>query len=201
MIFPFLRKAVAAGKVAVMGNMQAQRLYHRLPVLEIPDIIFVNILRKQMSGFIQLQNFFYSFLQLLFCIRKLFFRELLFSRLLSFTGALRFQRCKDTLFFFYSVIDAFLNPWYHIIDTIVHNMYASAVHIHYDVVAVVFVLVYHWKTSFLFYRNCPGPDSERQSPNSLLSISVRPLRPQVKKLRPASAMSSRIISSDGYRCL
>ena len=72
-------------RVAVMGNMQAQRLYHRLPVLEIPDIIFVNILRKQLSGFIQLQNFFYSFLQLLFCIRKLFFRELLFSRLLSFT--------------------------------------------------------------------------------------------------------------------
>ena len=122
-----------------MGNMQAKSLYHRLPVLKGPDIIFINIIRIQLSCLIKLQDFLHSLFQLTLCIGTILRRN----------HSLRLQRIQNSVLFLYALINAFFNPWYHIIDTIVHNMYASAVHIHYDVVAVVFVLVYHWKTSFL----------------------------------------------------
>ena len=47
MILSFFGKAVTAGKITVMGNMQAQRFYNRLTVFEIKDIIFINIRGKQ----------------------------------------------------------------------------------------------------------------------------------------------------------
>ena len=138
-VFSLFCEAVPACKVAVMGNMQAKSLYHRLPVLKGPDIIFINIIRIQLSCLIKLQDFLHSLFQLTLCIGTILRRN----------HSLRLQRIQNSVLFLYALINAFFNPWYHIIDTIVHNMYASAVHIHYDVVAVVFVLVYHWKTSFL----------------------------------------------------
>ena len=45
-VFPFLCEAVLAGKVAVVRDVQAQRLYNSLPLLEIADILLVNVFRK-----------------------------------------------------------------------------------------------------------------------------------------------------------
>ena len=50
MVFPFLRKAITAGQVAVMGNMQAQSLDHSGALLKLADVAFIFIFRKELAG-------------------------------------------------------------------------------------------------------------------------------------------------------
>ncbi len=50
MILAFLRETVFTGKITVVGDMQTERLHHSLSVFEIKDIIFVDILRIELSG-------------------------------------------------------------------------------------------------------------------------------------------------------
>ena len=50
MIFSFFRKTVAAGKIAVMGDMQTKRLHHRLlRVRNLLYIVLVNIFCIKLS--------------------------------------------------------------------------------------------------------------------------------------------------------
>ena len=67
-IFPFLRKAVAAGKVAVMGNMQAQGLDHGLTFFKIHHEIMVNVLCQKLFHVNQLLDILQRLPQFLRCI-------------------------------------------------------------------------------------------------------------------------------------
>ena len=50
MIFPFFRKTVAARQIAVVGDMQAERLHHRfLRLYDLLNIIFIDILGIELS--------------------------------------------------------------------------------------------------------------------------------------------------------
>ena len=64
MILSLLCKAVFAGKIAVMGNMKAQRLYHGLSLFEIKNIIFINIRCIKLSHFLQLHHLLISILNI-----------------------------------------------------------------------------------------------------------------------------------------
>ena len=132
-IFSLFREAVPAGQVAVMGHVQAQRLHHRLTVLKISYVFLVNILRKKLLRFRQLQDLIHGF-------RKLLLPE-------GADGS-RFQKpflhaCQHLLLFPDAFSIQLLRLRQDLINTIVHNMHASAVHIHHDVVAVISVLMYH----------------------------------------------------------
>ena len=134
MVLPFLCKAVAAGQVAVMGHMQAQRLHHRLTVLEVADILLIYIFCKKLFRFRKLQNLIHRFGKLLLFI--------MMSAVFFLTKALQ-HGVKNALSVPVSLHEQLLHRRQNLVNTIVHNMHASAVHIHHDVVAVVSVLMYH----------------------------------------------------------
>ena len=71
MVLAFLCKAITAGQIAVMGNVQAQRLYHRLPLLKVYHKIPVNILGKELLCFNQLTDFLQSLLYILLAVSVL----------------------------------------------------------------------------------------------------------------------------------
>ena len=50
MVFSLPRKAVPAGQVAVVGDMEAQRLHHGLSLFEIIYIILIDIRSEKLSG-------------------------------------------------------------------------------------------------------------------------------------------------------
>ena len=56
MILSFFRKAVTTGQVAVVGDVQTQRLDHRGPSLEVVDIGLVVVLGKKLPGSLQLAD-------------------------------------------------------------------------------------------------------------------------------------------------
>ena len=58
MVFSLLRKTVVAGKIAVMGNVQAKRFYNRTAVFgKLVNCAFINISGKKHSLFFQLFTF------------------------------------------------------------------------------------------------------------------------------------------------
>ena len=65
-IFPLFRKTVFTGQVAVMCDMKAERLYHRFPLLYLPNIRLIDVLRKKQPGFGKLDHRFQHFLQIRF---------------------------------------------------------------------------------------------------------------------------------------
>ena len=48
MILPFFCKAISAGKVTVMGNMETKRFHHRLALLHLADHALICIFYKQL---------------------------------------------------------------------------------------------------------------------------------------------------------
>ncbi len=110
-----------------MGHMQAQRLHHRLTVLEVPDILLIYIFRKKLFRFRKLQDLIHRFGKLL---------------LLKMISTLQ-HGIQDALSVPVPLCKKLLHRRQNLIDTIVHNMHASAVDIHHDVVAVVSILMYH----------------------------------------------------------
>ena len=116
MILALFRKAVATGKVAVMGNVQTERFYYGLTFLEIHDVIFVFIFGKQLSVFCQLFYF-------LITLWDQLFRIFIFQFCLDRRKILLFIQCNN------------------IIGRIVHNMNRSAVYIKDNIITIIFVLV------------------------------------------------------------
>jgi hypothetical protein len=51
-ILPFLRKTVFTCQIAVVGNVQAECLYHGRALLEINDMILINVLGKKFLIFL-----------------------------------------------------------------------------------------------------------------------------------------------------
>jgi len=68
MVLAFLCKAVAAGQVAVMGNMQAQGLDHGLTFFKIHHEIMVNVLCQKLFHVNQLLDILQRLPQFLRCI-------------------------------------------------------------------------------------------------------------------------------------
>ena len=60
-VFALLRKAVAAGQITVMGNMQAQSLHYGRTLLEINDLVLVCIFCKEDALFFKLLHIFQYF--------------------------------------------------------------------------------------------------------------------------------------------
>ena len=117
MIFAFLGKAVAAGKVAVVGDVQAQRLHHGLSRLEIKNGVPVDILREQQARLPELG----AFRQCLpDQVRRVGAGQLPTYALLVFSLVEQGNR---------------------VIHQIVHHVHASAVHVEDDVKTVVFKLM------------------------------------------------------------
>ena len=71
MVLAFLCKAVTAGQIAVMGNVQAQRLHNRLPLFKVYHKIPVNILGKKLLRINQLSDFLQSLLYIFLAVSVL----------------------------------------------------------------------------------------------------------------------------------
>ena len=128
MVLPLLCEAVLAGQVAVVCDVEAEGLHHRLPFLEVKDIILVDVRREQLSLCRQFQDLVHSFPQFLrrtgqplMAAQGLFHRRRILHALLR----QRLRQGND------------------VIDQIVHHMDGTAVHIHHDIVSIAFILVYH----------------------------------------------------------
>ena len=63
-VLPFLRKAILAGQVAVVGDMQAQRLDHSLTPLKIHHKVLINIPGQKLFQIDQLLNIFQGLLHI-----------------------------------------------------------------------------------------------------------------------------------------
>ncbi len=124
-VFPFLRKAITAGQVAVMGNMQTQGFYHRGTILKLPHVILIFVFRKQLLFFSQSPDFFVSF-----C--KLSFRIVPAQTGNNFFSGAGFKQGN------------------HIINHVIHHMYRTAVDVQNNIVTVVFILMNHCQ--FLSFR-------------------------------------------------
>ena len=132
MILSLLCKAVFAGKIAVMGNMKAQRLYHGLSLFEIKNIIFINIRCIKLSHFLQLHHLLISILNI--C---------------CFIFSLKLFKACGFYLFLSLILQQFLCNGDQIINHIVHYMNGTAVHIQNDVIAVILVLMYHFLYPYL----------------------------------------------------
>ena len=129
MVLALLGKAVPAGKIAVMGNVQTQRFYHGRPLFEIHDIILIGILRKKLSRIYERLYLVNRFL----CFRPaVLFRQSSYN----FIPGIRFRRCP-------------VNPLYNVIGDIVHYMNRSAVYIQNNIIAVILILMNHYNISSL----------------------------------------------------
>ena len=51
MVFAFLCETIPTGKITIMGNVQAQRLHHRLTVPEFTYILLVDVICIQHTCF------------------------------------------------------------------------------------------------------------------------------------------------------
>ena len=119
MVLALLCKAVATGQVAVMGNVQTQRLHDRLlGSYNIVNIVFINILCIQLSFLDQL-------VKILSCLPDILLRVLVLQEIHGLLQSL-FLIIRD-----------------HIINQIIHHMDGSAVHIQQDVITIIFILVNH----------------------------------------------------------
>ena len=129
MVFSFLRKAVPACQIAVVGNVQTERLYHRLFRLHnIFYIPFIDIFRIQPAGSSQLIQIRRSLPDLLLRIPV---RQKPYGLFQSF----------------------FLIIRNHIIDQLVHHMNRTAVHIQKNIVTIIFILVNHMFPFLILHEN------------------------------------------------
>ena len=133
MVLSLFREAIPAGQVTVMSDMEAQRLYHRLPLFEIIDIILIHIRGKQLSCRFQLQYLFHGFSQYLCRVLKL----------LSAGQILHEGFCT-----LHTAGRQLLNQRNNIIYHIIHYMNGTAVYIQDYVVPIAFILMYHLNVPF-----------------------------------------------------
>ena len=64
-VLALLGEAVLAGQVAVVGNVEAERLHHRFSLLKINYIVLVDVCRKELFHIDQLLNIGKGFLHIL----------------------------------------------------------------------------------------------------------------------------------------
>ena len=119
MILPFFRETIAAGQVTVMGNVQAEGLHHSGPVLKAVDRFLVHILCEQHLFFFQFCTFLKSGPDIPLLV-------------------LVFQGSQDLL-----LTVPFIEQSNHIVDDLIHHMYGTAVHIQYNIVAIIFITMNH----------------------------------------------------------
>ena len=119
MILPFLRKTVTAGQVAVVGNMQAERLHHCGPVLKTVDCFFVHILCKQHLLFFEHRAFLKSSFNIFLLIPV-------------------FQGSEYLLLTF-----SLIQQTDHVVDNLIHHMHGTAIYIEYNVVSIIFITMNH----------------------------------------------------------
>ena len=119
MVLALLRKAVAAGQIAVMGDVQAQGLDYSRTLLEINDFILICIFRKEDALTGQLLHIFQHLADVALGPAVLQFRD----NLIRLTG-LVYQ--ADNL-----------------VSQLVHHMDSPAVHVQDDVISIIIVTMYH----------------------------------------------------------
>ena len=125
MVFPFFCKAVSAGQVTVMGNMQTECLHYRRSVFKMLDGVLINIFCKQHPLLFQRPDFFQGCMQI-------FFSVLLFQ-----------------LFYYTILISSLIQKGNTVIYNIIHHMDRTTVHIQHNGITVAFILVNHVMFSFL----------------------------------------------------
>jgi hypothetical protein len=135
MIFALFRKAILAGKVAIMGNVEAKCLHHVGSLLKVENITFIYVLGKELSVLFQFQDLIHCFPDLLFGIGNA--GEVYYGRL-------------DDVWILDSLVDQGLHKRDHVIHDVIHHVNGTAVHVHHDIQAITFILVYH--KSFLSDR-------------------------------------------------
>ena len=144
-VLPFLREAIPAGQIAVMGDMQTQGFHHSLSVLKVKHVILVDIRREQLPGLLQFQHFLQGFPQFLPAesdIRQVQYRRPYRGRV---PDALVYQRLYQGDYMIYDLV---------------YHMDGTAVHIHDNIVAVIFKLMYHDNLS----SQCLLPFSHQAAP-------------------------------------
>ena len=133
MVLSLSCKAIPAGQVTVVGDVEAECLHHCLALFKVKNIILIDIRGEQLPVLFQLQNLIHSLGNLLLRAgnaRQIQHRSLYGIRILD---ALLYQR---------------LYQRNHCVNNIVHHMDGSAVHIHHYIVAITFILMYHRSISF-----------------------------------------------------
>ena len=142
MVLSFFRETVAAGQVAVVGNVETESLHHRLALFDLIDQALICILCEQLSRPGQ-------FRQIPKGLGDLTLRVLLLQR----RGCCRrqFRRLQ-----FLGGIGLFpgSQPFHQLIAQRVHHMDRAAVHIQDDLISVILILVNQGLiplSFFLFY--------------------------------------------------
>ena len=139
-----------------MGDMQAERLHHGLPVLKVKNIILVDILRVELPRLRQRKQF-PGYLPL-FSVR---------AGKLSQSLCRSFHKSFRNVFFLIGISYAFLLPGFPdrlkqrhcLIAQLVHHMNTAAVDIQNDRISVVGILMYH---KIILFRQTP-PTPQRSS--------------------------------------
>ena len=141
MILSLLRKAVAAGQVAVVGNMETEGLYHRLSLLKVHDKVFIDIPGQKLLQVNKFLNVLQGLLDLLAGIPSFQSGEGLVFNL--FGQFFRLFQLRDL-------------TCYHrdgIVNHRLHHMDGTAVDIHHNIVAIILILMNHWYTLSFFSSN------------------------------------------------
>ena len=130
-VLPLLRKAVAAGQVAVMGNVEAQSLHHGFALFKIHDKILIDILCQKLLPVDQLLDI----LQGLTDIRNTVpgsqaAQYLLLLPLGQRSGILQLSHQLG------HSLDGIINHR-------VHHMDGTAVHIQDNIIAIIYILMNH----------------------------------------------------------
>ena len=140
MVFSLFCEAVFTCKVAVVGNVKAECLHHRLPLLYFIDKIFIYIPGKQAALFRQgndrLEDVLDIFLAVTVCPAPAF-RSCCSFRLSQCLGRMEFI--------------LLLKRADHIICCLVHHMDCPAVYIENDIISVILIQMYHKSTSLSFF--------------------------------------------------
>ena len=134
-ILAFLGKAVSACKVTVVGNMKAQSLHHRFPLLHSPDQRSICIRREELSICRKLYHILQRILKLFFCIPRA-------QRINKHPQRLRLLQCLHTV-----ILILFIQLLGHIVTQLVHHMHRAAVNIKNNPIPVILVLM----------NQCPYP--------------------------------------------
>ena len=151
MVFSLFCEAVFTCKIAVVGNVKAECLHNRLPLLYFINKIFIYIPGKQAAFFRQGNDCLENVLDIFLSVTA---AQLLFQISCSF----RLSQCLGRMEFI-----LLLKHADHIICCLVHHMDCTAVYIENDVISIVLIQMYHKSTSLSFFlkhfsRTCPFPD-------------------------------------------
>ena len=125
-VFALPCKAVFTGQITVVGNVQAERFHHGLPLRKRIYIVFVNVLGKKLSRFFQ---------------GKKFLRQ--FPCFGMGQGKLLLKCLRNYLLILRPLCNQPLHHGNRIISGPVHHMHAAAVDIHHNMISIINIPVYH----------------------------------------------------------